>query len=122
MAPDSDAVCLDAACGTGIVARALAPRVRHVTALDTTPEMLAQGKGQADAEGVANLVFQKGDAAALPFLDGSFPLVVSRFSLHHVASPQGVAAELVRVCRPGGRVVVADMVARPDLPGYADRG
>lgn len=121
IAPDEDAVCLDSACGTGLVARALAPRVRHVTALDTTPEMLARGKEQADAEGIANLVFQRGDAARLPFLDGSFPLVVTRFSLHHVATPERVAAELVRVCRPGGRVVVADMVARPDLPGDADR-
>ncbi|MEV6198889.1 methyltransferase domain-containing protein [Streptomyces sp. NPDC051771] len=121
IAPDADAVCLDSACGTGIVARALAPRVRHVTALDTTPEMIAQGKTQADAEGVANVVFQQGDAARLPFPDDSFSLVVTRFSLHHVASPGAVAAELVRVCRPGGRVVVADMVARPELPGDADR-
>ncbi len=116
-----EAVCLDSACGTGIVARALAPRVGHVTALDTTPEMLAEGKAQADREGVSNLVFQQGDAAGLPFLDASFDIVVSRFSLHHVASPELVAAELVRVCRPGGRVVVADMVARPDLPGDPDR-
>src|SRR5690348_16083289 len=58
-------VCLDVACGTGLVARALAVRTRHVTAFDTTPEMLATGKAQADGEGVSNVVFQRGDAARL---------------------------------------------------------
>lgn len=119
--PDSEDVCLDVACGTGLVARALAVRTRHVTALDATPEMLATGKAQADVEGVANVVFQRGDAARLPFLDDSFSLVISRFSLHHVAEPDQVAAEMVRVCRAAGRVVVADMVVRPELPGDPDR-
>ncbi|GAA3721911.1 SAM-dependent methyltransferase [Spinactinospora alkalitolerans] len=119
--PGAADVCLDAACGTGLVARALAARTRHVNALDSTPEMLAVGKERADAEGIANVVFERGDAAALPHLDDSFSLVVSRFSLHHVVSPAGVTAELVRVCRPGGRVVVADMVTDPAAPGDADR-
>jgi ubiquinone/menaquinone biosynthesis C-methylase UbiE len=96
-------------------------RTRHVTALDATPEMLATGKERAEAEGVRNVVFQRGDAARLPFLDGSFSLVISRFSLHHVAGPDRVAAEMVRVCRTGGRVVVADLVVRPGLPGDPDR-
>lgn len=119
--PGPEDVCLDVACGTGLVGRALAVRTRHVTALDATPEMLATGKQQADVEGVSNVVFQRGDAARLPFLDGSFSLVISRFSLHHVAEPENVAAEMVRVCRAGGRVVVADMVVRPELPGDPDR-
>ena len=119
--PDPEDVCLDVACGTGLIARALAVRTRHVTALDTTPQMLATGKAQADAEGVSTVVFQRGDAARLPFLDASFSLVISRFSLHHVAEPDRVAAEMVRVCRSGGRVVVADMVVRPELPGDPDR-
>ncbi|WP_406045053.1 class I SAM-dependent methyltransferase [Micromonospora sp. NBC_00898] len=101
--PSPEDVCLDVACGTGLVARALAARTRHVTALDATPEMLATGKARADVEGVSNVVFQRGDAARLPFLDGSFSLVVSRFSLHHVAEPDRVAVKMVRVCRAGGR-------------------
>jgi fatty acid CoA ligase FadD36 len=117
---DQDA-CLDVACGTGLVTRALAARARHVTALDITPEMLATGRAQADAAGLSNVVFQRGDAARLPFLDSSFSLVVTRFSLHQVAEPEPVLSELVRVCRAGGRVVVADLVARPDLPGDPDR-
>lgn len=119
--PDPGDVCLDAACGTGLVARALAGRTRHVTALDLTPEMLATGKTRADTEGVSNVVFQRGDAARLPFLDGSFSLVISRFSLHQVAEPEKVASELVRVCRSGGRVVIADLVIKPGLPGDPDR-
>ncbi|GAB2812755.1 class I SAM-dependent methyltransferase [Streptomyces daliensis] len=113
-------VCLDSACGTGIVARALAARTRHVTALDLTPEMLASGKAEADGLGLRNLVFQRGEAERLPFLDGSFTLVVSRYALHHVPEPGRVAAELVRVCRRGSRVVVADMVLDPTAPGEPD--
>jgi ubiquinone/menaquinone biosynthesis C-methylase UbiE len=120
-APRPADVCLDVACGTGLVARALAPRVRHVTALDLTPQMLAAGKAGADAGGVLNIVFQEGDAARLPFLNGSFDLVVTRFSLHQVGEPHRVVPELVRVCRPGGRVVVADLVRDPELPGDPDR-
>lgn len=119
--PAADDVCLDAACGTGLVARALAPLTRRVDALDATPEMLATGKERAEAEGADNVLFQRGDAAALPFLDDSFTLVVSRFSLHHVESPAEVVAELVRVCRPGGRVVIADMIAAAEAPEGLDR-
>jgi ubiquinone/menaquinone biosynthesis C-methylase UbiE len=119
--PAPDDVCLDVACGTGLVARTLAARTRHVTALDLTPEMLATGKAGADAAGVLNVVFQEGDATRLPFLDASFSLVVSRFSLHQVSEPERVTAEMVRVCRPGGRVVIADLVRNPDVAGDPDR-
>ncbi|MEU4164081.1 methyltransferase domain-containing protein [Actinoplanes sp. NPDC026670] len=120
-APQPDDVCLDVACGTGLVARALAPRVRHVTALDLTPQMLATGKVAADRDGLRNLVFQEGDATRLPFLSASFDLVVTRFSLHQVSEPESVVSELVRVCRPGSRVVVADLIRDPTLPGDPDR-
>lgn len=119
--PRPEDVCLDVACGTGLVARALAGRVRHVTALDLTPEMLAAGKAGADAGRVRNVVFQEGDAARLPFVGESFTLVLSRFSLHQVAAPARVVTEMVRVCRPGGRVVLADLVRVPGLPGDPDR-
>jgi len=58
-----------------------------------------------------------GDAAALPFTDGAFDLVVCRAALHHFPDPAVQIAEMARVCRPGGRVVVSDMLA----PGTADR-
>ncbi|MEQ7124501.1 methyltransferase domain-containing protein [Actinopolymorpha sp. B11F2] len=122
-APEAADICVDVACGTGLVARALAPVVRQVSAVDVTPEMLVTGKRKADAEGLSHIVFQDGDAMALPFVDASFTLVVTRFSLHQVAAPALLVAELARVCRPApdGRVMVADMVRRPDVPGDPDR-
>ncbi|MBW8481278.1 class I SAM-dependent methyltransferase [Actinomadura parmotrematis] len=110
---DLDDVVLEVAAGTALVARALAHRVRHVTALDLTPAMLAQGKREADAAGLTNLTFTLGDAAALPYLDRSFTLAVTRFSLHQVADPAAVVREMARVCRPGAALIVADIV-RPE--------
>lgn len=112
-APRREDVCLDVAAGTGHVARSLAPLVAHVVALDATRAMLDQGRRQAEQEGVRNVLFQDGEAAALPFLDESFDLVVSRFSLHHFDDPTMPLREMARVCRRGGRVVIADMVADP---------
>ncbi len=105
---------LDVATGTGHAARLLAPAVRGVVALDATPAMLAAGKAQADAAGLRNIVFARGDAAALPFLDASFDVVISRFAVHHFADPDGPLGEMVRCLRPGGRIAVADLVADDD--------
>lgn len=110
---------LDVAAGAGHLARAVAARVRQVVALDLTPEMLLAGKRAAEAAGVANMLFERGDAAALPYLDESFDLVTSRFAVHHFADPPVQLAEMVRVCRPGGHLVVIDLVAVDD--GVAER-
>ncbi|HET6626141.1 MAG TPA: methyltransferase domain-containing protein [Nocardioidaceae bacterium] len=109
---------LDVAGGTGLVARALAPSVRSVTVLDATDAMLAAGREGAAGEGLDNVEFVKGDAASLPFDDGSFSLVVTRFSLHHFADPAPMLDEIVRVTAPGGRVVVKDLVSSAE-PGLA---
>src|SRR3954470_12464213 len=101
---------LDVAAGTGHVARALAGDAAAVVAFDLTGEMLATGKAEADAAGVRNVVFERGDASALPHLDGSFDLVVSRFAVHHFAEPARQIGEMARVCRPGGRVAIVDLV------------
>jgi ubiquinone/menaquinone biosynthesis C-methylase UbiE len=118
--PAPDDVVLDMAAGTGHVARALAPAVRAVVALDATVAMLEQGHAAAAAAGLRNVVFQRGDAAALPFLDGSFDLVITRFAVHHFEDPAGPMAEMARCVRPGGRVVVADLIADED-PAVAAR-
>jgi SAM-dependent methyltransferase len=109
-----DDLALDVAAGTGRAARWLAPRVRAVTAIDATPQMLARGQAAAREEGRANIVFQRGDATALPFLARSFDVVVCRFALHHLDDPDAAVAEMRRCLREGGRLLVADLVAHPD--------
>ncbi|KAB2343432.1 class I SAM-dependent methyltransferase [Actinomadura rudentiformis] len=116
---DPEDVVLEVAAGTGLVSRAIARRVRHVTALDLTPAMLDQGKREADADNLTNVTFTRGNAAGLPYLDRSFTLVICRFALHHVPDPEAVVREMVRVSRPGAAVVVADLV-RDESIGDAD--
>jgi SAM-dependent methyltransferase len=111
---DAEAIVLDVAAGTGHVARRIARGVRAVIALDATAAMLARGHEAAVTEGVTNIVFMRGEATALPFLDGSFDLVVSRFAAHHLERPDRLAAEMARCGRPGATVALFDMVADPD--------
>jgi ubiquinone/menaquinone biosynthesis C-methylase UbiE len=100
---------LDVACGPALVARILARKARHVTGLDLTPAMLAQAHELARQEGLENLTWDGGRADALPYADEAFDVVVTRFSFHHLLEPAKSFAEMVRVCRPGGRVVVTDV-------------
>jgi SAM-dependent methyltransferase len=109
-----DDLLLDVAAGTGHAARALAPSVRCAIALDATAAMLAEGKAAADRAGIRNLVFLRGDAAALPFPDGTFDVVVTRYAVHHFEAPERPVAEMVRCLRPGGRLAVADVVVDGD--------
>jgi SAM-dependent methyltransferase len=105
---------LDAACGPGLVARGLAPRVGEVHGVDMTPAMVDVARREAAAEGIRNAVFAVGDATALDFAPGTFDGAVTRFSLHHIPVPGRVVAELARVVRPGGAVVLADHVTSAD--------
>jgi ubiquinone/menaquinone biosynthesis C-methylase UbiE len=105
---------LDVAAGTGHVARALAAQVRAAVALDATDAMLEAGRAAAAGEAVANVIFVRGDALALPFPDASFDVAVARYAMHHFEDPAVPLAEIVRVLRPGGRVAVADIVADAD--------
>jgi SAM-dependent methyltransferase len=110
-----DDLLLDVAAGTGHAARSLAGRVRVAVAVDVTPAMLEQGRRAAAKEGVSNVLFQRGDASDLPFLDGSFDVAVTRFALHHMEDPVTVLAEMARCVRAGGRVAVADVVSEEDV-------
>jgi SAM-dependent methyltransferase len=110
--PPGDArAVLDVAGGTGQVARAYARAAALAIVLDATAPLLERGRREADAAGLRNVVFELGDAAALPYLDRSFDLVVSRFAVHHFPDPAPPLAEMVRVCRTGGRIAVIDLVA-----------
>jgi SAM-dependent methyltransferase len=116
-----DDTVLDVACGPGLVVVAFARAVRHATGIDVTPAMLDRARALAAAEGVANVSWRAGDVTALPFADGAFSLVVSRFAFHHFPEPAAVLREMVRVCRPGGTVVVSDMTPDPAKAAMLDR-
>ena len=73
--------------------------------------MLAEGRRLAQERNIANVEFRRGDVEFLPFADASFDLVVSRYSAHHWPHPQRALAEFRRVLRPGGAVVLSDIVA-----------
>jgi SAM-dependent methyltransferase len=105
---------LDVACGGGIVVCAFAPRVRHATGIDMTPAMLERARHLAAEKGIANVTWREGDVARLPYPDGAFTIVVTRFAMHHFPDPASVFREMVRVCAPGGRVVVVDTYASPE--------
>ena len=99
-------IVLDVAAGTGHVARRFAPEVRSVVAVDATKAMLDRGWIEAKRAALRNVVFMQADAAALPFVDGSFDVVVSRFALHHFEDPQGADrrdAPRAAPRRPAGR-------------------
>ncbi|SDM62565.1 Methyltransferase domain-containing protein [Franzmannia pantelleriensis] len=97
---------LDVATGTGWGARRLAERGCHVTGVDFATDMLAHARERAAARGL-DIDFQHGDAEALPFEDAAFDAVISTFGVMFVQRPEDAAAELARVCRPGGRLALA---------------
>jgi len=100
---------LDVACGPGLLACAFARGSRHVTGIDLTPAMIEQARDRQQAEGLTNLSWQVGDVTSLPFPDASFSVTFTRYSFHHLLDPAAVLAEMARVTRPGGRVVVVDV-------------
>jgi SAM-dependent methyltransferase len=94
---------LDVAAGSGNVAIPAAEAGAHVTATDLTPELLDQGRADAEARG-ASLDWRVADAEHLPFEDASFDAVTSCVGVMFAPRHQQAADELVRVCRPGGRI------------------
>ncbi|MEV3874155.1 sulfotransferase [Streptomyces sp. NPDC049906] len=100
---------LDVACGTGLVSRLFGGRVAEVTGVDITPEMADRARPHLDRLVIA-------PAESLPFPDDSFDVVVCRQGVQFMTLPDA-AAEMVRVLRPGGRIVLVNLCAY----GTADR-
>ena len=100
---------LDLACGPGLVACAFARHAGQVTGMDLTPAMLEQAARRQQEQGLTNLAWQQGDVQALPYAADSFSLVITRYSFHHLLDPLQTLSEMIRVCKPGGRVLVADV-------------
>lgn len=109
-----DVTVLDVACGPGILACTLANHVRHVTGIDITPAMIGQAQARQASTGLRNVAWRVGNATALPFGDGCFDRVTTRYSFHHMPDPAAALSEMKRVCRPGGRIVVVDATPSPD--------
>lgn len=110
--PEGDERALDAGTGTGPLALAMSPLVREVIGVDLVPEMLAEAL--ARAAGTGNLSFVEGNILALPFESESFDLVATSRTIHHLDRPEVAIAELVRVTRTGGRLLVVDQIASAD--------
>ena len=110
VAPRGDERALDVGTGAGTLALALAPLVREVVGVDIVEALLERARANAPA----NASFVEGDATALPFEPCSFDLVCTRRTLHHIARPELVVAELTRVTAPGGHVFVDDQIAPVD--------
>jgi SAM-dependent methyltransferase len=112
LAPHGDERVLDAGTGTGALAFALAPLVREVVAVDIVLELLDEARRRGGD--LRNVQFVEGDATQLPLPDGSFDIAGCLRTLHHVARPELVVAELARVSAPGGHVLVVDQIAPAD--------
>jgi ubiquinone/menaquinone biosynthesis C-methylase UbiE len=103
----TDESVLDVAAGNGNASLAAARRGARVTSTDYVPALLMRGRARAAAEALS-IDFQEADAEALPFGDASFDVVLSTFGVMFTPQQERAAAELVRVCRPGGRIGLAN--------------
>jgi SAM-dependent methyltransferase len=98
---------LDVACGTGNLAIPAARAGADVTGVDIAPNLVEQARRRAAAEGL-KATFDEGDAEQLPYADATFDIVMSSFGAMFAPRPERTAAELIRVCRPGGRIAMAN--------------
>lgn len=102
---------LDVACGTGNLAIPAAKAGAVVTGVDIATNLLEQARARAKREDV-KVQFDEGDAEELPYPDASFDLIVSMYGAMFAPRPERAAAELVRVCRPGGQIAMANWTPR----------
>jgi len=117
---DDDTV-LDVACGPGLLACAFAAVARSVTGIDLTPAMIEKAREWQRAQNRANVAWDLGDSTALPYPDGVFSMVITRYSFHHFPNPLKAWKEMVRVCRKGGTVIVVDVALPSEKAAAYDR-
>jgi len=107
---------LDLGCGGGHVGFHVAPHVREVVCYDLSDDMLRAVAGEAARRGLGNVLTRRGAAEALPFAEGSFDFVLSRYSAHHWRDVPAGLREARRVLRPGGRFLCLEF-STVDMPG-----
>lgn len=98
---------LDIACGAGQTAIPLARKANHVTGIDIATNLVEDARKRAADEGLA-IQFDEGDAEQLPYDDNSYDVVFSLIGAMFAPQPDKVAAEMARVCRPGGRILMGN--------------
>lgn len=106
---------LDVAVGAGHATLAFARRAGDVVGVDLTEAMLTAAQGLAQEQGITNITFQAADAEHLPFPDASFDVATCRYAAHHFPHPAVAAREWARVLKPGGQLLLVDVVS-PDDP------
>lgn len=109
-AKETDTV-LEAAAGTCVCGRTLAPMVQKVVCLDATQPMLDVGIKNASEAGIGNMEFIHGLIEEIPFPEASFDVVMTRLSFHHFQGMKKPFSEMDRVLKPGGKLVIIDMEA-----------
>jgi SAM-dependent methyltransferase len=112
--PQPHEAMIDLACGPGTVVAAFASRVQRAVGVDATEAMLDEARRIAREKHIENVEWHAASVYALPFPDASFDIVTCRFAFHHLQEPARAFAEMARVCRSGGRIVLCDGVAPAD--------
>lgn len=102
------AVVVDAGCGTGALLPELAAVGARVIAVDNAPGRLEDARRFADERELEGIEFRRGDLDALPIADGEADAVIAQLALHHAPRPQTAIADMTRVLRPGGVLVITD--------------
>jgi len=105
---------LDVACGPGFLTMAFAAACASARGVDATPAFVARATRVAAERGLSNVSFALGDVNALPEPDAAYDVVACRAAFHHFTDPPRVLAEMARATKPGGTVVVADLLGSPD--------
>lgn len=101
----------DVGTGTGGMLPYLAQIASHIVAVDLSAEMLRRARSRARSLGLANVTFQQGDLSKLPLADGAVDAAFAALVLHHAARPVDALREMARIVKPGGAIVIVDLVA-----------
>jgi ubiquinone/menaquinone biosynthesis C-methylase UbiE len=105
---------LDVACGPGFLTMAFARACASARGVDATPAFVARARRVAAERGLANVAFGEGNVNALPERDGAYDVVSCRAAFHHFPDPARVLAEMARVAKPGGTLLIGDLLGSED--------
>ncbi len=111
---DESARVLDVACGPGFLTMTFGAKCAEATGVDATPAFVEAANAEAMRRRLANTTFREGRADRLELPDDEFDLVTCRAAFHHFVNPETVLSEMKRVARPGGALLIADMIASED--------